>query len=42
MIFWTRGFQIQDCNINNYSVNASGNEITGTSLGCFMFRNVYF
>ena len=31
---WTKGFQIQDCNINNYDVDASGNEIeiTGTGL----------
>lgn len=32
--FWTKGFQIQDCNIEGYEVNASGNEIeiTGTDL----------
>lgn len=32
--FWTGGFQIQDCNIDDYSVDATGNEIeiTGTGL----------
>lgn len=32
--FYTRGFQINDCNIENYSVTASGDEIniTGTGL----------
>lgn len=32
--FWTKGYMIKDCNLNSYSVNASGNEIkvTGTGL----------
>ena len=32
--FWTKGYKIEDCNINDYSVTASGNEIdiTGTGL----------
>ena len=31
--FWTGGFQIQDCNINNYSVDAAGNEIEISGSG---------
>lgn len=32
--FWSKGFQIQNCNIDDYIVDASGNEIeiTGTGL----------
>ena len=32
--FWTKGYMIKDCNIDNYSVNTSGNkiQITGTGL----------
>lgn len=31
---WTKGYMIKDCNIDNYSVNTSGNkiQITGTGL----------
>ena len=32
--FWTKGYMIKDCNLSNYSVSGSGNEIevTGTGL----------
>lgn len=31
--FWTKGYKIEDCNINDYSINVTDNEINVTGTG---------